>query len=156
MSEKDSLQTWLGLNKTKLNQSIFKTKCAKWKKWQEESSLHIFPCACPVRNPECIFIETYYKLENALEIMRNEAVYTEALNSYQRIRDNADAVIEWARAYESLGLGILHFEPNILITVQAEPYLYISTELPTNDISQLLKFKEIFTECYYSEQYENY
>lgn len=157
MEFKDShqLQRWLKENRIRLKKSISSSECKKWDKWIHNDEFP-FPCACPIRNPECIFIETYYKLENTLELMRNEELYKSALKSYSVFKDNPAAVLEWTKATEQLGLGIIHFEPNLIIRVQTEPYLCNSIKLSTNEISQLLKFKEIFTECYYSEQYENY
>jgi len=152
----EGLGSWLISHENRLKESIIKTDCYKWTRWQEDNSTHIFPCVCPNRNPECIFIETYYEVQKAYYLIQKEQDYLEALEQYYKIKHNKSAVLEWAKYYEYLGKDILAFNPVIKIKIQKEPYKVKQIVLPKKEMKYLLKFKEIFAEYYYSSEYENY
>ena len=151
-----NIKSWLMTQENKLKKSIIKTECYKWAKWQKDNSTHVFPCVCPTRNSECIFIETYYEVNKAFLLIRKEQEYLEALEQYQKIKHNKNAVFEWVKYFEPLGIELLHFNPIIKIKIKQEPYEVKQIVLPESELHNLLKFKDIFTEYYCSGEYENY
>ena len=152
----ENIQNWLISNNNKLNDSISTTECYKWTKWQKDNSIHVFPCVCPTRNNECIFIETYYEVQKAFLLIQKEQEYLQALEQYHKIKHNKNAVFEWVKYYKPLGTELLHFNPIIKIKIKQETYEVKQIVLPESELLNLLKFKDIFTEHYCSDEYENY
>ncbi|WP_309726896.1 hypothetical protein [Mesonia maritima] len=101
-------------------------------------------------------METYYEVQKIHKLIQREQEYIEALEQYNKIKHNKNAVFEWVKNNEKLGVELLHFSSIIKIKIQQEPYELKQVGLAENELQYLLKFKEIFTEYYYSEEYENY
>jgi len=152
----NNIENWLKENRKTFLNSIEQTECKKWARWNEDNLTHIFPCVCPNRNPECIFIETYCEVQKSYYLIQKEQDYLEALEQYYKIKHNKSAVLEWAKYYEYIGEDILAFTPVIKIKIQQRPYKVKQIVLPEKEMQNLLKFQEIFTGYYYSEEYENY
>lgn len=152
----NDLSLWLVENQDDLDNSIIKTDCYKWTRKHGDNSVHVFPCVCSVRNKECIFIETYYEVQKAWNLLKKEQECINALEQFNQIKHNRNAIFEWVRSHEGLAKPILHFKPIVTICVSPEPYQVQHIQLPENQFKNLLKFKEIFTEYYYSSEYEDY
>lgn len=156
MIELDDFGGWLISNKDKLDSSIRNTECYKWTKWQNDNTIHVFPCVCSSRNKECIFIETYYEVQKAYLLNQKNQQYLYAIEEYHKIKHNKNAIFEWVKYYENLGKEVPCFNPIIRIKTQQEPYEIEEIVLPKVEFLNLLKFKEIFNQYYYSEEYENH
>lgn len=149
------LHNWITQRTDQVQERSLNTDCLKWKKWIQNDEIP-FPCVCSTRNEECIFMETYYELQQAYYLFQKERQYLEALHQYNKDRYNKNAVFEWVKFYESLGSELIHFSKIIKIKIEQEPYQVKKIVLPESEIQNLLKFQEIFNEYYYSEEYENY
>lgn len=149
------LQVWIEENRTKNDKAISVTECKKWDKLINYNETP-FPCVCSSRNPECIFIETYYEVMKTYNLIQKEDVCANAIMEYNKIKDNKNAIFEWVKYYEGLGKKVLHFNPIITIKINQEPYKVEQIVLPESELKSLLEFKDIFTEFYYSEEYVNY
>ncbi|MCB0745880.1 MAG: hypothetical protein KDC90_00320 [Ignavibacteriae bacterium] len=150
------IEDWLEENKIVFQDSIQRTECYKWTRWQDDNSMHVFPCVCSSRNKECIFIETYYEVQKAYLLIQKKQQYLYAIEEYHKIKHNKNAIFEWVKYYENLGKEVLYFNPEIKINTQQEPYEIEEVVLSEGQCLNLLKFKEIFSEYYCSEEYGNY
>ena len=149
------VHNWIEENVKKLSYVVSVSECKKWDKCFNYNETP-FPCVCPTRNNECIFIETYYEVYKAFLLIQKEQEYLQALEQYYKIKCNKNAVLEWVKYYEPIGTELLHFNPIIKIKIKQEPYEVKQIVLPENELQNLLKFKDIFTEYYCSDKYENY
>ncbi|WP_340075849.1 hypothetical protein [Leptobacterium sp. I13] len=148
------IQKWLCRYESVFYDSIV-LSCGKWNKWVKFNEKP-FPCVCPVRQEDCIFIETYYELLKFSNIAQRENEFKEAVKFYYPIRDNQNAVFEWVKYYEELGNLLLGIEPLIKIVIQVEPYQTLQIKIDQKNYPNLWEFKEIFTTNYYSKEYEDY
>ncbi len=58
--------TWLGEHENYYKFLISESSCRKWSKWIEYNEKP-FPCVCPVREKDCVFIELYYELSKIIK-----------------------------------------------------------------------------------------
>lgn len=151
-----NVELWLKENKKTFLNYIEQTECRKWSKWLADNSIHVFPCACSTRNKECIFIEGYFEVYKIYSLRSRYSDICEASKQYYKIKDNRKAVFEWVKYYEELGKKTLHIKPQIKITISSEPYQVEVINIPKNEFENILEFNKIFSEYYYSEDYENY
>ena len=151
-----SIQSFLESYRNELKLSIQNTECYKWTRWQKNNNIHVFPCVCPVRNKECIFIEIYFEVQKTYRLILKKQEYTYALEEYYKIRHNRNAVFEWVKFYEPLGKEVEFFSPEIKVHTRVEPYKATTIYLPLEQFPNLLKFQKIFTGYYHSEEYENH
>lgn len=148
------IQIWLKENTSKFYCSIESTNCRKWSKWTKDNSNIPYPCVCPVRNEDCIFAETYYKFSNVLEISKMEERCAIELTIYQQIKHNKFAIFEWIKANEELLETIIYFSTTIKINSSPERSKVLT--LNPLDFENILKLQEVFTEYYYSDDFQNY
>ncbi len=68
---------WLTKYEKIFQKTVIVSDCKKWYKWfyRDEKP---FPCVCPTRPEDCIFIELYYELQKLL------ALYKCEIESHQR------------------------------------------------------------------------
>ncbi len=52
---------WLMKYEEEFYNAIPKSECRKWSKWVDDNSIHVFPCVCPTREQDCVFIEAFHK-----------------------------------------------------------------------------------------------
>jgi hypothetical protein len=109
---------------------------------------------CPIRNEDCIFAETYYKFSNVLEISKMEERCAIELTIYQQIKHNKFAIFEWIKANEELLETIIYFSTTIKINSSPERSKVLT--LNPLDFENILKLQEVFTEYYYSDDFQNY
>ena len=148
------IQGWLVKYEDEYRKAIGSTECRKWARYLMIGEKP-FPCVCPTRVEDCIFIELYYELSNVLQIMLQDEVYKNALKPYDTIKHNKNAVFEWVKANENIG-RFLSFKGKIQITLNNEPYKILEIALDNSECENVLKFKNIFSSNYYSKEYENY
>jgi len=149
----DILQ-WMNKYVYEFNDAILQSDCGKWSKWLKDKTIHLYPCVCPIRNEDCIFIETYYKLSKVLEVYKKEEKCKNELNTYQQIKHNKPAVFEWIKANEKFLNEILFFDHKIKI--RANKDMHNILKLNSKDFEATLKLQEVFTEIYFLEEYRNY
>lgn len=152
------IDKWLKENKSVLNKAIEKTDCYKWKKWQQDNSLHIFPCLsslCKIRNEECRFIEFYKSLQDFILTIRTEEFYKKQLEEFYKIRHNQKAIFEWIIAIEKHGNELILINDKIYFKNEKEKK-HITFEIDKTELSNLWSFKEVFEENYYSLDFDNY
>ena len=150
----DQIKFWLDKYEGKFYEAIRKSECGKWSMWVDDKSTHIFPCACSTRVEDCIFIETYFELKSAIDIIKQDDYYKELLVPYFKIGNNKKAVFEWVRSNELDGEKLLLFKLTVKITISPEPYKLLKINLDASKFKNILEFKKAF-QCYYSKEYED-
>jgi len=152
------IERWLKDNTNILNKAIEKTECHKWKKWQRDNSLHIFPCLpslCGTRNEECCFIEFYKNLQDFIQTIRAEEFYKKQLDEYNKIKHNQKAIFEWIIAIENYGKELILINDEIYFKNEIDKK-FITFELDKTELPNLWNFKEVFEENYHSLDFDNY
>jgi hypothetical protein len=152
------IKLWLKDIKPALIEAVKNTSCNKWKKWQRDNSIHIFPCLtslCKIRNDECVFIEFYRKLDVFVKTIRTEDFYKNRLEQYQKIKHNQKAVFEWILDIEQYGneLTLINDEVDFKFATSTN---YTTIKLDKTELQNLWKFKKIFEKHYYSLEFQNY
>ena len=147
---------WLKENSANFNLAIEKTECHKWKKWQKDNSIFVLPCLCPTRNNECVFIEIYRELEKYVQTIRKEDFYKDLLDQFYKIKHNQNAVFEWIQDIKEYGDELILICSTIRINIASRPYYNEKIELEENELPFLWKFKEVFNQHFYSDEYEEY
>jgi hypothetical protein len=152
------IDVWLKNNETLLNEAIDNSICYKWKKWRNDTSLHIFPCIshlCGLRNEECRFVEFYKLLLHYLQTIKSEQFYAEQLKSYKIIKHNKKAIFEWIINIREYGDELIFIKKDIYFKDENNKNL-ISFEMNYEANSNLWKFKSLFEEYIYSLEFEEY
>ena len=134
--------------------TIREAECKKWHKWMNDKTIHLYPCVCPVRNEDCIFVETYFELSRVIEIFKMEEKCEIELSIYLQIKHNKFAIFEWIKANEGLLEKIIYFSTTIKINSSPERSKVLT--LNPLDFENILKLQEVFIEYYYSDELKNY
>lgn len=150
----NEIKNWLQKNNSNFHNSIEKTPCRNWSKRLNDNSIHLYPCVCPVRNEDCIFVETYFELSKVIEISKMEERCEIEITKYQQIQHNKSAIFEWIKANEGLLEKIIYFSTIIKINSNKEEN--INVKLNPVHFKNILHLQSIFQTHYYSEQYKNY
>lgn len=103
-------------------------ECRKWSKWVNRNE-RPFPCVCPTRNEDCVFAETYYKLNELSKLSNYLQACEDAILDFQSIKGNRLVIMEWLSEHEELNETISNFENNISITISDSPYQKISIKV---------------------------
>ena len=155
-----SIRKWLEENKSVFHNSIITTECNKWRKWEQNNSLHIFPCipeACISQlNEECCFIELYLNLQKILTSIKSEKFYQKEVETYQKIEHNEKAVFEWTIKNEKYGKMLIHVNSKIKYYSNKNKKQIKILHIDKEELKQLWLFKSIFEENYYSSKFDNY
>lgn len=136
------IKTWLAENENYFYFLINESNCRKWSKWVEDKSTHILPCCCPIREEECIFIETYYKLGKIVELHQKEEYFNLLVTEYKLIRDNKIAVLDWFKIHQNVASELV-FETNISVMLELEPYKPLKIKLNENEFKYIIEFQKI-------------
>ncbi|RXJ52638.1 hypothetical protein [Gelidibacter gilvus] len=151
------VNSWLKKYETDFYKAISESECGKWSKWVKDNSTPVFPCACPIREPDCIFIELYHQLLEISELNRREEFYAEQLIRFSSHKLKNESVIEWVRDNRSYFKEIrykLEFDSvGIVVDVRVsnhdDPYKVILIKIDKNDFMHAIEFKRIFEEMEY-------
>jgi adenosine deaminase len=137
-------QKWLIQQKYNFEIIAQTNECRKWSKWVTRNETP-FPCVCPVRNEDCIFAETYYKLSQVASLANLEKDCEEAILDFQIVKYDDALLKSWIEHFEDLYSKISSFKNNITITISPEPYekLKININFPT----VVEDFKAIYSEA---------
>ena len=140
--EVNSIKTWLADNQNYFHFLINESSCRKWSKWVEDKSTHIYPCVCPIREQECIFIEAYYELEKVIELHKRENYFKQLVSEYNLIKNDAGALRKWIAKYQKIDEE-LFFKPIIEIKIQSNPSRSLMIKLRKEDFKSLIEFQKI-------------
>ncbi len=140
----NQIKAWLGKHENHFKAYIEKSNCRKWNKWLQDNSIHIYPCVCNIREEDCIFIETYYKLAKIQEFHQKEEYFNSLVTEYKQISDNRKAVLDWMKKHQSLGSYVV-FNIEIDIMLEIEPYKSLKIKLNENDFKSIIEFKRLIT-----------
>lgn len=144
------IKFWLSENENYFYFLINESSCRKWNKWVEDKTIHIFPCCCPSREQDCIFIETYYKLVNIVKLHKNEDYFKVILQEYRIVANNKEQVLKWYKRYQKIVFE-LTFETEIDIRLNSEPYKNIILKIDANDFQNILDLQNIFYNSEYNQ-----
>lgn len=136
-----------------LRKAINKTLCKKWGKWFYKDE-QPYPCVCPVRDKECVKLETYFELQKAFNQYNQEAYFKQAIEEFELIdkQDNT-ALLLWVKRHQSIG-SKLFFNPTITISCSSEKSDKLSIQLNPDEFRTVIQFQEVFNTVYYSENYQ--
>lgn len=148
------INSWLVDNLIKVELDISNSKCKKWNKWLEDKSTHIYPCVCNSREQDCIFIETYYELENLINLHKKEDYFKGLISEYKQIENDKKEIKKWIKKYEDVG-NSLFFKCIIEIKLESEPLKYLKLQFNKNEFQNLIEFQKLFDETYYTEEFQN-
>jgi hypothetical protein len=140
------IKLWLNENETIFKSSIDQSSCRKWSKWLEDKSIHLFPCCCPIREQDCIFIEIYYKLEKIVEMHSKEEYLKAIIQEYKIIANNKEQVSEWYKKHQHINSEFSFFDTEISIKLESEPYKRLKIQLIEDEYKNIIEFQSIFNE----------
>ena len=146
--------SWLAENENYFYFLINESNCRKWSKWVEDKTIQILPCCCPVREQDCILIETYYKLEKIVELHNNENYFKAIIQDYKIIAKNKEQVSEWYKKYQNIA-SKLAFDTEISIMLELKQYKNEIIQLNENEFKNTIELQNIFNELEYNSNLRN-
>lgn len=144
------IKSWLTDNSEKIKLDISNSKCNKWENWLEDKSKHIYPCICSKREQDCMFIETYYKLDRVIQLHQKEEYFKTLLQEYKQIASDNVATSEWLMKHKKL-VSETAFDTEISIMLEIEPYKTSKIKLNENEFKNIIEFQKIFNELEYNQ-----
>ena len=148
------LKTWLTENENYFYFLINESNCGKWSKWVKDKSILLFPCCCPIREQDCIFIETYYTLEKIVELHNKEDYFKAIIQDYKIIENSTEQVLEWYKKYQNLSYKIA-YSTEISIKLELEPYITVTLKIVEDEFENVMEFKRIIHKIYLEQDDEN-
>jgi len=141
------------LSQEDLSKAIQKTPCKKWHKWFYRGEVP-YPCACPVRDEDCIELELYYELKKIINLYNQEAYFKQAIEEFRLInKQNNTAILSWIKRYQVTGSKLL-FSPTISILRNPENNDKLIIELNPDEFNTVIQFQELFNTVYYSKEFQ--
>lgn len=144
------IKSWLTDNSEKVKLDISNSKCNKWEIWLENKATHVYPCACSNREQNCIFIETYYKLDRVIQLNQKEEYFNIIIQEYKQIASDNVATSEWFKTHKKLA-SELAFDTEISIMIELEPYKTSKIILNENEFKNIIELQNIFNELEYNQ-----
>jgi hypothetical protein len=146
----NEIKSWLTDNSEKVKLDISNSKCNKWENWLEDKSTRIYPCICSKREQDCIFIETYYKLDRVIQLHQKEEYFNILVQEYKQISSDKIALSEWFNKNKKLA-SELAFDTEISIMLELEPYKTSKIKLNENEFKNIIELQNIFNELEYNQ-----
>ena len=146
----NEIKSWLTDNLVKVKLDISNSKCSKWENWLEDKTTHIYPCVCSNREQNCLFIETYYKLEGIVELHSKEEYFNTLVQSYKIIAEDKKGVLDLYKKYQSIASELV-FETELSILISLEPSKILKIKLNENEFRNIIEFQSIFNELEYNQ-----
>ncbi|WP_299398682.1 hypothetical protein [uncultured Gelidibacter sp.] len=148
---------WLLKYEDYFYKAISESECGKWSKWIKDNSIHVFPCACAIREQDCIFIELYHQLLEVSELNKREEFYSEQLIRFSSHKLKKESVIEWVRDnrsyYQEIRYKLEFDSVGIVIDVRVsnhdDTYKVMLVKIDKHDFMHAIEFKRIFEEMEY-------
>lgn len=148
---------WLLDNRDDFHSALEDPESYECKKWHEDNSKYCFSCNCPTRKDECVLKETYIRLEEYVQIARNEDIYIKLLEQYHKIQNSQIDVFKWLTDNKQYFREKHIYSSEIQIRISIAPFYYYEIMLlDKTEFPSLWRFKEVYRKHYYSEEYENY
>lgn len=85
--EMNHILSWLVENENYCKYLINESNCRKWIKWLNNEEKP-FPCVCPIKERDCVFIELFYELKKITKQKSNPEFYTSDLIELVLITQN--------------------------------------------------------------------
>lgn len=146
----EQIKIWLAENENYFYFLINESDCRKWSKWLEDKTIHILPCCCPIREQDCIFIETYYKLLEIVELHSKEEYFKAIIQDYRLIADSKEQVSAWTKKHKHINSEIA-FDTEISIKLEFEPYKTLKIQLDENEYKHITELQNIFNNIEYNQ-----
>jgi len=140
---------WLMKYESDFYDAIPESECGKWSKWVRDNSINVFPCVCPKREQDCIFIELYFEILRVSELEEKEVYFEKILEEYQKAEYNEYAIAIWLKKYQTIYENS-RFDEVIRIKLTTEPYTKIEILLSHEEFKCLRAFKKMYSTSYYS------
>lgn len=141
---------WLMKYEDEFYDAISKSECGKWSKWVKNNSIHVFPCACPTREQDCIFIELYFELLKVSKLEANELFFESIMDEYNSIQNEEFALRLWLEKYKA-AFADLKFVEIIIVKLTTEPYTKIAVELNEDDFRNIILFQKTYKKGQFSK-----
>ncbi len=141
---------WLMKYEDEFYDAISKSECGKWSKWVKNNSIHVFPCACPTREQDCIFIELYFELLKVSKLEANELFFESIMDEYNSIQNEEFALRLWLEKYKAT-FADLKFVEIIIVKLTTEPYTKIAVELNEDDFRNIILFQKTYKKGQFSK-----
>jgi hypothetical protein len=139
------IQRWLIEYEKEFHKVINNCECRKWSKWLTANEKP-FPCTCATRKQDCIFIETYYKLNNVLDLYKRQKYFIGLVEKYHSIKNNKEELKAFTN-HESLE-HILSFDSKIIISLNPEPYEKLVLQLNEVEFEIVLGLQKTLLKTY--------
>ncbi|WP_269233699.1 hypothetical protein [Flavobacterium flavigenum] len=136
----EHIQDWLMKYDKEFHIAIANCECRKWSKWLTANEKP-FPCTCATRVQDCIFIETYYELNNVLDLYKRQKYFIDLVAKYHSIKNNKEELKAFTNN-ESLE-HILSFDSKIIISLNPEPYEKLVLQLNEVEFEGIIELQEI-------------
>ncbi|WP_033959942.1 hypothetical protein [Psychroserpens jangbogonensis] len=143
---------WLMKYEAEFYEAISKSNCGKWSKWVRDNSIHVFPCACPTREQECIFIELYFELLKVSELEPKEIFFEKIMKEYKIVQHDEDEINLWLDKHKVTWKG-LRFDEIIRVKLTTEPYTKIEVQLAKCDFRNIILFQKTYNRLHYSKEF---
>lgn len=148
------IELWLKENKNYFQFLISESNCRKWNKWLNDETTFVYPCVCSVREQDCIFIETYYKLYGLERYLKLESHFELVLSEYEKICQNESALLDWMQKHKLDWDNLTSLDSVIKIKLTSEPYKTLDIQIDKGDFKHGFNFKELYAGIYYSDNYQ--
>jgi hypothetical protein len=126
-------------------------ECRKWNKWLTQNAF-VYPCVCPSRNEDCIFMEVYHELYKNNELVKYESNCVEALLDYHSIKSDPTSVRTWFRTNYKLKNIVSEYKDSISVVTSKQPteQLKIEVQCPNGIKNFILQYGQLL-ENYYED-----
>lgn len=150
------IKAWLCEYENYFKFLINESNCRKWSKWLNDKNTFIFPCVCPIREQDCIFIETYYKLNGLESYLKLEPYFKQVLSEFQSISKQEASLLDWMQKHELDWDGLTNLDSVLEIKLSVEPYNTLDIHINKEEFKYCFEFKEVYSDVYYSDEYQKY
>lgn len=139
---------WIMKYEKEFYSAVNSTSCRKWYKYINYGEKP-FPCACPKREEDCIFIELYDKLNKLTELHKKESYFKSELLKYEQVLGGDEAELVWLERNKATGklFFVRTEEGDIRLSIKKhqEPYLTIKIDIDRQDFKNILELKKLFS-----------
>lgn len=138
----EHVQLWLIKYEQEFKSAISYSSCRKWSKWMNNKEKP-YPCVCNTRVQDCIFIEAYYKFNNAFDLYKQQQHFMNLVPQYELIKKNKEGLKSFNEDLNALGLHF-PFDSKIIISLHTKPYSKITLQLNEKEFMGILEFQKLF------------
>lgn len=146
----NSIKTWLVENENHFIFLINESSCRKWSNWLEDKSTHFYPCVCPIREQNCIFIEIYYQFDRVIQLHQKEEYFKTLVQEYKEFSSDKIAISQWFNKNKKLASEAA-FDTEISIMLEINPFRTSKIKLNENEFKNIIEFQDIFNELEYNQ-----